>query len=288
MKLPSTEDLQAEGEAIAKELGCYYNGPWIYRDKFIGHTLTDTEVTGTTFVCKNLEDCRKRLEYHRDAFAAERAPTTRKLTAEMVKKFREEEWLPPMPKTIPDIWKETYGENAVLKTSDRWDNIVKHLGYKSYWVDPSIKAALSEVLKTDRDLVQESQRRLREVKIIPDSKLSATPKASIELGREIVRQNEGNGLVKVHAAIIPPASDRVRTAGMYATRLWEIYINLDQLNHGKQMIDAIIHELSHHQSGTEDLEEAHGSMMSKLASDIVEQTNGGVYDKYLRNPSFVW
>lgn len=92
----------------------------------------------------------------------------------------------------------------------------------------------------------------------------------------------------VHAALIPPASDRARTAGMYSTITKEIYINLDQLEHGRRTIDTVIHELAHHRSRAEDLEEGHARDMTNLAGQVVEDTAKGIYDEYLRNLSFIW
>ncbi len=101
-------ELEAEGQAIAEALTIHYNGPWFSDDEFIGHTLTDTEVTGITFVCKDLEGCRERLVGRRLAFDAEMDPTTREITAGMIKKFREQGILPPLsPYHAPEYKPET-------------------------------------------------------------------------------------------------------------------------------------------------------------------------------------
>ncbi|MBA7617874.1 hypothetical protein ES703_25192 [subsurface metagenome] len=65
--------LAEEGERIAKQLGngVIYNGPWWKsKDEFIGHTFTDVAVTGTTFICHDLEDCKARLIQKRKEFDA--------------------------------------------------------------------------------------------------------------------------------------------------------------------------------------------------------------------------
>ena len=65
--------LAEEGERIAKQLGngVIYNGPWMRKGKFIGHTFSDVAVTGTTFVCQELEDCKAKLIQRRKEFGAE-------------------------------------------------------------------------------------------------------------------------------------------------------------------------------------------------------------------------
>ncbi len=86
----------------------------------------------------------------------------------------------------------------------------------------------------------------------------------------------------VHAAIIPPASDRVRTAGMYSRATEEIFIDLSQLERARQTVDTAIHELAHHTSGAEDLEERHSAHMTKIASFVVEFTQRGKFDEMMR------
>ena len=65
--------LEKEGERIAKQLGngVIYNGPQMHKGKFHSHFFTDVAVTGTTFACLNLEDCKQRLIKKREEFGAE-------------------------------------------------------------------------------------------------------------------------------------------------------------------------------------------------------------------------
>ena len=186
-------------------------------------------------------------------------------------------------------FKRQYGEGAVLRTSERWDNIVKHLGYTPVSVSWAVESAIGQVVLTDSQLIDQSQERLREVEITPDNQLTDIQMASLELARAIARKRAGGvKTLGVHAALIPPASDRARTAGMYSTITKEIYINLDQLEHGRRTIDTVIHELAHHRSRAEDLEEGHARDMTNLAGQVVEDTAKGIYDEYLRNLSFIW
>jgi len=50
--------------------------------------------------------------------------------------------------------------------------MVRHLGYESVSLQHSVRDTLGRAITTDRDLVRESQARLREVEVIPDEKLS--------------------------------------------------------------------------------------------------------------------
>jgi len=191
-----------------------------------------------------------------------------------------------------DLWFDAFnrqnGENAVLRTSDRWDNTVKHLGYEPVSVSWGVESAMKKVLLTDRVLIDQSQERLREVQVIPDEKLSPRQLASLTLARRVADQVSSKAVGGVWAAIIPPASDRMRTAGMYGTVTQEIYINIDQLDGGRRTVDTTIHEVAHHISGAEDGEEAHNAALSHVAGMVVEETARGNFDEYLRDPNFVW
>jgi len=176
-----------------------------------------------------------------------------------------------------------FGENAVIRTSDRWDGTVKHLGYVSVSVNWNVRDTLAQAITTDSDLVKASQERLREVEVIPDERLSTKQRAHLKLARaisdEIAAFRKVGG---VHAAIIPPASDRVRTAGMYSRTTQEIYIASDQLEQGRSTIDTVIHELAHHSSGAEDLEQEHSTDMTKIAARVVEMTSYGKFDELMK------
>ncbi|GAJ24340.1 unnamed protein product, partial [marine sediment metagenome] len=164
-------------------------------------------------------------------------------------------------------WKLNFGEAAVIRTSDRWDNMVTHLGYTSHRVSWNVQETLSKAITTDKDIIDASAERLREAEVIPDNQLSAKQLAHLELARAIVDKvallMTGRKVRAVHASIIPPASDRVRTAGMYSRATEEIFIDLGQLERGRQTVDTVIHELAHHTSGAEDLEERHSSHMTR-------------------------
>jgi hypothetical protein len=182
---------------------------------------------------------------------------------------------------------------AVIRTDSRWDSAVKHLGYKSVSMGYSVKAGLKAIIKTDVQLKDESQSKLQEVETIPDSQLSARQLASLNLIRAIVNfhlkyWDEGYRVKGVHAAIIPPASDRVRTSGLYSRTTQEIYLAADQLEKASVAIDVGIHELAHHVSQAEDLEEKHVSSISELAGKVVSYVAAGRFDDIIKNPEFTW
>jgi len=186
-------------------------------------------------------------------------------------------------------WQGCFGENALIRTDDRWDATVRHLGYEPITVNWDCREALSRVITTDRQLVKESQERLRDVEVIHDNKLTAKTLASLKLARAIIKDvSVVRKVGGVHAAIIPPASDRVRTAGMYGTQTEEIFISADQLERGMSTVDTTIHEMAHHTSGAEDGEEAHNAELSRLGGLVVQFTSRGNFDEVIRNPNFHW
>ncbi len=179
-------------------------------------------------------------------------------------------------------WGNAFGDNVVIRTTDRWDGTVKHLGYVPVGVQYGIRDTLSRVITTDEDLVTASQQRLREVQIIPEERLTPKQLAHLKLAKKIVSFFHYPGIAGVYAAIIPPASDRVRTAGMYSRTTREIYIASDQLERGRSAIDTVIHEIAHHTSGAEDLEEGHSQAMTDVAARVVELTAAGRFDEELK------
>ena len=184
-------------------------------------------------------------------------------------------------------WRKNFGDNAVIRTTDRWDGTVKHLGYISVSVQWAVRDTLSKAITTDEDLVTASQEKLREVQVIPDERLTPGQLAHLTLARKIATYFHHPNIAGVHAAIIPPASDRVRTAGMYGRATREIYIASDQLERGRTTIDTVIHEIAHHTSGAEDLEEGHSQAMTYVAARVVELTAAGRFDEELEEAVWV-
>lgn len=186
-------------------------------------------------------------------------------------------------------WKNVFGDDAVLRTDSRWDSLVRHLGYKSVGLNYTARYALEEVLPTDKQLIDKSQDQLRDITVVKDNELEPHQMASLNLLRAIagVLWNAIDP-TRIHAAYIPPASDRVRTAGLYSTRLQEIYIAPDQLNHGKSAVDTFIHELAHHSSGAEDGDPRHYEKISKLASDVVKAVSDRRLDNEIGADYFRW
>jgi hypothetical protein len=183
-------------------------------------------------------------------------------------------------------WELNFGDNAVIRTTDRWDGMVKHLGYTSHSVAWAVQDTLSKAITTDAELVKASAERLREVEVIPDGKLTSRQLSHLRLARaiadEVTPYIYGRLPSAIHAAIIPPASDRVRTAGMYSRSTEEIYIGLDQLERGSSTVDTVVHELAHHTSGAEDLEEPHSAHMTRIAAQVVQLTHLGRLDEILK------
>ncbi len=188
-------------------------------------------------------------------------------------------------------WHKVAGVNAVIRTTDRWDGMVKHLGYTPVSLQWGVKDALSTVITNDDALIQESQERLRETKALPDDKLTPKALAHLKLARAIATWFDVH---KVYASIIPPASDRVRTAGLYDHALEEIILHLETLESGKRTVDAVIHELGHHKAYkktgdiklAEDLQPAHSGAMTEVAARVVEMVAAGRVDEYLKEA--VW
>lgn len=176
-----------------------------------------------------------------------------------------------------------------LRTEGKYDAMVRHLGYEPITAPEGLYKPLQKHLRTDVQLINESQKRLRNVELIPDSKLDPSSNASIALARHITSDLSRNRPVRgVHAAIIPPASDRVCTAGLYGRSTEEIFIAGDQLHRARTAVDTTIHELAHHTTGAEDGEEAHNSELSRLGGLVVKLTAQRNYDNIIGNPSFDW
>jgi hypothetical protein len=182
-----------------------------------------------------------------------------------------------------EAWKQVLSEDKIIRTDDRWDGTVKHLGYESTGVSWHVRETLGKVILTDAFLIKASQERLREAQVIPDDQLSFRQKASLKLARAIAQETlPYNPVAGVHAAIIPPASDRVRTAGMYSRTTQEIFLGSDILEHAQTAIDTVIHELAHHTSLAEDLEERHAAAMTEVAARVVKNTAAGSFDDLLK------
>lgn len=190
-----------------------------------------------------------------------------------------------------EAWRKVAGVNAVIRTTDRWNGMVKHLGYTPVSLQWGVRDALSTAITTDGALIQESQDRLRETRAVPDETLTPKARAHLELARAIA---DWFGINKVYASIIPPASDRVRTAGLYDYALEEIVLHLETLESARRTVDAIIHEIGHHiaykTTGdiklAEDLQPAHSKAMTEVAARVVEMVADGRFDRYLKE--VVW
>jgi hypothetical protein len=190
-----------------------------------------------------------------------------------------------------EAWHKVAGANAVIRTTNRWDGMVKHLGYTSVSLQWGASDTLTAVITSDSALIQKSQDMLRETKIVPDDMLTPTAQIHLEMAREIARWFNVH---KVYAAVIPPASDRVRTAGLYDHALEEIVLHLETLESARRTVDAMVHEIGHHKAYkatgdiklAEDLQPAHSEAMTLVASRVVQMVSEGRLDQYLKGA--VW
>jgi hypothetical protein len=212
-----------------------------------------------------------------DKWSMSRKPKTNKSYAEIVKE-NASVWR--------EAWRLNFGMDAVIRTNERWDNMVKHLGYAPHSVAWMVRDTLGQAITTDKDIIEASAERLREAEVIPENRLSARELAHLRLARAIVNevtpQITGREVRAVYAAIIPPASDWVRTAGLYSRATKEIYIDLSQLERGSPTVDTVVHELAHHTSGAEDLEERHSAHMTMIAGYVVQFTHMGKFDELMK------
>jgi len=136
--------------------------------------------------------------------------------------------------------------------------------------------------------VKESQEKLSAAKKIPDAQLTPKQLTHLRLARRIAETFRYPPVAGVHAAIIPPATEKYgeRTAGLYSKETQEVYISLDQLERARDTVDVLIHELAHHTSDAEDGEEAHNAQMTRVAARVVESTAGRIFDEQLKEA--VW
>ncbi len=187
-----------------------------------------------------------------------------------------------------EAWASVTGKNSVLRTDPTYDSMVRHIGYEPVSVRWGVAQGLGKAIARDKDLIRASQERLSRVQIIPDGRFSKGQLANLKLARAIAVGTFTHHRVEggVFAAIIPPASDRVRTAGMYARESERVYISADQLSSGRATVDTVVHELAHHMSGAEDGTEAHNSAMTRVAAMVVQATAEGKFNEILKDVSW--
>ncbi len=172
----------------------------------------------------------------------------------------------------------------VVRTDKRWDSMVRHLGYEPVTFENTPPGNIP----TDIQLIRESQERLAKVEVLPASKLNKPQKAHLDLARAIAANLTSPPVRRIEAALIPSASDRVKTAGLYSQSLEEVYLSPDQLNFGHTTVDTTTHELAHHLSKAEDGGPEHQNAMAKVAEAIVKQTARGNFDDIIKKPEFQW
>jgi hypothetical protein len=199
--------------------------------------------------------------------------------------------IPPLRGTeLPPKKPRVVAANAVLRTNEKFDSSVKHLGYEPVNLSQEELEALDKPIPTDVEIINDSQKRLRNTTVVPDEKLNSRQLSHLKLAR-VIAKDIFHIPGSIYAAIIPPASDRVRTAGLYGTTTGIIYINLDQLSSGRNMIDTLIHELGHHQqhqqtNKAEDLSPEHAEAMTLVASRVVDDVSKGKFDELLKEISW--
>lgn len=178
-------------------------------------------------------------------------------------------------------------EGSVIRTSEKNDKTVEHLGYHSVTMTDDEIASLGSKIPTDVELISESQKRLKETRIIPDEQLNGSQLGLLNLTRAIAEDVQCVPQGGIFAAVIPPASERVRTAGLYGTRTGVLYLSVDMLSRGRDAVDTHIHELAHHlqyigSGEAEDLTPGHARAMTTIADRVIEGLGAGRYDRYLR------
>jgi hypothetical protein len=183
-------------------------------------------------------------------------------------------------------WEKTVGKGAVIRTNDRLDSMVKHLGYESVPVEFLIRDQLSEVIKTDKQLVREMAERLSRADTISDSELTFRQLAHLNLARAIAVGIGQLGSIK--AAIIPPASLMVgRTAGLYEFDTANIKISAEILQYAGETVGVMVHEGAHHvayrsKEEAGDLTPGHADAMEFVAGHIFSRLEQGKLDEYLK------
>ncbi len=183
-------------------------------------------------------------------------------------------------------WYDVMGNGAVLQTSETFDGLVQHLGYKAVTVAYGVRDGLATLVSTDRQLVEKSQERLQGAQIIKDDKLPAKESQHLTIARRLTSISTANPKA-VYAAIIPPASDRVRTAGMYQKSTREVFISMQELTRLQSTISVLIHELAHNLSGADDLTDDHANAITLLAGEMVNNVQHGKIDELLTK-DVVW
>jgi len=286
--------IEDEGKAIADALGVRYDGPQYYNEDFKFHLFTDP-LTGSTFAGTSLKDGKKRLGQMRKQFdiSQEKSPSTHPLVLERFPYPAPEQMelggdIGKIKVMIPPPRGVKLPEGAVRRTSEKHDKTVEHLGYHSVSLSDDEIASLETKVPTDIEVINESQNRLRETRVIPDAQLTGTQLAHLNLARAIAR---GVGCIPpagIHAAAIPPASDRVRTAGLYGTKTGALYLSIEMLSKGRDAFDTLVHELGHHRqySSTgeaEDLTPSHAEAMKSIADKLTQGLSSGEYDKLLHD-----
>jgi len=105
-------------------------------------------------------------------------------------------------------WTQNFGADAVIRTSDRWDNMVKHLGYTSHSISMSVRDTLSLAITTDKNIIDVSIERLRDAETIPDDKLSPQQLAHLMLARAIASMAHRGPKVRGTYASLHPSGQR--------------------------------------------------------------------------------
>ncbi len=274
--------VEPEGIAIAEELGIAYDGIW----EGLGYTFTDVMETGSTFVVKTPEQARIKLKEMRETFArAEKPPSTHPLIIEQYPhgEVPEKIEVSGLKVKVPPLRGEDIGEDAAIRTDQRLDKTVEHLGYHSISLSNEELADIGRTIPTDVDIINEAQRRLRAMVVLPDNELSPRQLTHLNLAR-VIAESSDKSMLGVYAATIPPASDRVKTAGVYSTQSKSIYLSPEILNQGRSTVDTLVHELGHHrQSIKEDLTPEHASAMTSIADNLIIAVNGGSYDSLIKD-----
>jgi len=161
------------------------------------------------------------------------------------------------------VWRELFGD-AVLRTDPEWARRATHLGWRVVEAPYSVVDTLRRVVKTDRDVVEEDERKKR-VPVSPDL-LTLTQQKNLALiywlQEKLIylyavdRGPKAEAKIVVYATL-PHAGEQTGD---------EIRFRQDTLNEEGSTVETFIHELAHYTGeGAEDLTDDHVREMQYLS-----------------------
>ena len=159
-------------------------------------------------------------------------------------------------------FKETYGSNAVLKTTSHMNTEATYRGAKVVTEAEvggyGLKDVVTELVGTDAQYVAEMEGGDR--KYMPDSKLSASALKTLKMLRRLAKRIGAKG--RIFAYILPP----VVNGECYKD---DIRVSLRLLGNDEQAIATWLHEEAHRQHNAPDASAALVNAVSKVAAQLI-------------------